>query len=103
MSDNTNTNTETKATGKAPTHVAYQVRDREGQKSFWTRIAALPGRTPMAKASTSSWKSCPSTAASASASLRRRKSKETNREVNGAAPSTKGEHDHDLLRSLSAH
>jgi hypothetical protein len=37
MSDNSNT--ETKATGKSPTHVAYQVRDRgEGQKSFWTRI-----------------------------------------------------------------
>ena len=38
MSDNTNT--ETKPAGKAPTHVAYQVRDREGQKSFWTRIGA---------------------------------------------------------------
>ena len=25
---------------KAPTHVAYQVRDREGKKSFWTRIGA---------------------------------------------------------------
>lgn len=33
MSD-TNTNT------KAPTHVAYQVRDREGKKSFWTRIGS---------------------------------------------------------------
>ena len=37
MSDNSNT--ETKAAGKSPTHVAYQVRDRgESQKSFWTRI-----------------------------------------------------------------
>ncbi|RIK71141.1 MAG: hypothetical protein DCC66_02965 [Planctomycetota bacterium] len=26
------------ATGKLPSHVAYQVRDREGQKGFWTRI-----------------------------------------------------------------
>lgn len=25
-------------TSKTPTHVAYQVRDREGQKGFWTRI-----------------------------------------------------------------
>lgn len=27
-------------TSKAPSHVAYQVRDREGKKSFWTRIGA---------------------------------------------------------------
>ena len=33
-----NTNTETKTNGKSPSHVAYQVRDREGQKSIWTRI-----------------------------------------------------------------
>jgi len=38
MSDNTNT--ETKSAGKSPTHVAYQVRDREGQKGFWTRIGS---------------------------------------------------------------
>jgi len=25
---------------KTPTHVAYQVRDREGGKAFWTRIGA---------------------------------------------------------------
>lgn len=25
-------------TPKAPSHTAYQVRDREGKKSFWTRI-----------------------------------------------------------------
>lgn len=25
-------------TAKLPSHVAYQVRDREGQKAFWTRI-----------------------------------------------------------------
>jgi hypothetical protein len=38
MSDN---NTETKPTNKAPSHVAYHVRDRgEGQKSFWTRVGA---------------------------------------------------------------
>lgn len=29
---------ETKQTAKLPSHVAYQVRDREGQKGFWTRI-----------------------------------------------------------------
>jgi hypothetical protein len=39
MSDNTTP--ETKTAGKAPTHVAYHVRDRgEGQKGFWTRIGA---------------------------------------------------------------
>ena len=38
MSD---TNTETKPAGKAPSHVVYHVRDRgEGQKSFWTRIGS---------------------------------------------------------------
>jgi hypothetical protein len=25
---------------KKPTHIAYQVRDREGQKGFWTRIGS---------------------------------------------------------------
>ncbi len=25
---------------KTPTHSAYQVRDREGSKSFWTRIGS---------------------------------------------------------------
>lgn len=28
------------ATGKSPSHVAYQVRDREGAKGFWTRIGS---------------------------------------------------------------
>jgi hypothetical protein len=36
MSDNT----ATKPTGKAPSHIVYHVRDREGQKSFWTRIGS---------------------------------------------------------------
>ncbi len=34
MTDTNNT------ASKAPSHVAYQVRDREGKKSFWTRIGA---------------------------------------------------------------
>lgn len=34
MTDNTTTAT----SGKAPSHVAYQVRDREGRKGIWTRI-----------------------------------------------------------------
>jgi hypothetical protein len=39
MSDDTTT--ETKATGKAPTHIAYQVREGKGDsKGFWTRIGA---------------------------------------------------------------
>lgn len=25
---------------KSPSHVAYQVREREGKKSFWTRIGS---------------------------------------------------------------
>ena len=36
----TDTQPETTAT-KSPSHVAYQVRDREGQKSFWTRIGSV--------------------------------------------------------------
>ena len=34
MSQDTATNT----SAKAPSHVAYHVRDREGGKAFWTRI-----------------------------------------------------------------
>ncbi len=38
MSDHTKT---TETTGsKAPSHVVYHVRDREGQKGFWTRIGS---------------------------------------------------------------
>lgn len=32
---------ETTTAGKAPSHIAYMVRDREGQKSIWTRIGAI--------------------------------------------------------------
>jgi hypothetical protein len=35
MSDTTDT-----STSKIPSHVAYQVRSREGQKGFWTRIGS---------------------------------------------------------------
>ena len=34
------TNTTQAAATKVPTHVAYQVRNREGQKAFWTRIGS---------------------------------------------------------------
>jgi hypothetical protein len=37
MSD---TNTESKTASKAPSHVAYHVRDREGKKGYWTRIGS---------------------------------------------------------------
>ena len=37
MSDSTKSES---TTSKGPSHVAYQVRDREGQKGFWTRIGA---------------------------------------------------------------
>lgn len=30
----------TTATGKKPSHIAYQVRDREGKNGFWTRIGS---------------------------------------------------------------
>ena len=36
MSDN---KTETKK-GQSPAYIAYQVRDRDGQNGFWTRIGA---------------------------------------------------------------
>lgn len=32
--------TKNETTSKAPTHIAYQVKDREGTKGFWTRIGA---------------------------------------------------------------
>ncbi len=35
-----NTTTKPSTTSKAPTHVAYQVRNRDGQKAFWTRIGS---------------------------------------------------------------
>jgi len=38
MSDNTKTNETTGS--KLPSHSVYQVRDREGRKSFWTRIGS---------------------------------------------------------------
>jgi hypothetical protein len=36
MSDNN----KTESTSKSPSHIAYQVRDREGQRGFWTRIGS---------------------------------------------------------------
>jgi hypothetical protein len=37
MSDTDNKDS---ATSKLPSHIAYQVRDREGKKAFWTRIGS---------------------------------------------------------------
>ena len=37
MSDTANKETNA---SKAPSHIVYHVRDREGQKGFWTRIGA---------------------------------------------------------------
>jgi hypothetical protein len=34
-------NQTTESTAKAPTHIAYTVRDREGKKGFWTRIGSV--------------------------------------------------------------
>lgn len=36
MSNNTNSET----ASKAPSHIVYHVRDREGKKGFWTRIGS---------------------------------------------------------------
>ena len=37
----TDTKTNENTGSKAPTHIAYQVRDREGKKGFWTRIGSV--------------------------------------------------------------
>jgi hypothetical protein len=39
MSDTTSTASNTPS--KSPTHIAYQVRDRDGGKGFWTRIGSV--------------------------------------------------------------
>jgi hypothetical protein len=39
MTDST-ANTNVTASSKTPSHIAYQVRDREGGKGFFTRIGA---------------------------------------------------------------
>jgi len=38
MSDNTNANERTGS--KTPSHVVYHIREREGDKGFWTRIGS---------------------------------------------------------------
>jgi hypothetical protein len=37
----TDAKTNDTAGSKAPTHIAYQVRDRDGKKGFWTRIGSV--------------------------------------------------------------
>jgi hypothetical protein len=37
----TNTNDQPTTGTKAPSHIAYHVRDREGGKGFWTRIGTV--------------------------------------------------------------
>ncbi len=32
--------TEGNGTSRYPTHIAFQIRDRDGKKGFWTRIGA---------------------------------------------------------------
>ena len=39
------TDSNTNAASKKPTHVAYHVRESEGQKGFWTRIGAAWAHT----------------------------------------------------------
>ncbi|MGL4465718.1 MAG: hypothetical protein ACRC1K_26505 [Planctomycetia bacterium] len=34
------TNAKSESPSKVPSHVAYQVRDRDGQKGIWTRIGS---------------------------------------------------------------
>jgi hypothetical protein len=64
MTDTNNT------AGKAPTHIAYVVRKREGKKSVWTRIGAI---WPHADGNGSGLRRCRLATASRSASLRKRK------------------------------
>jgi hypothetical protein len=41
MNDTNNTATATAAApARTPSHIAYQVRDREGKKSVWTRLGS---------------------------------------------------------------
>lgn len=40
MSNATNETTASPNHSKAPSHIVYQVRDREGKKGFWTRIGS---------------------------------------------------------------
>ena len=35
-----NTKTNPQSASKAPSHIAYQVRDREGGNGFWTRVGS---------------------------------------------------------------
>ncbi len=35
------TSTKPESTSKTPSHVAYQVRDRDGGKGYWTRIGSV--------------------------------------------------------------
>ncbi|HEY4309315.1 MAG TPA: hypothetical protein VGN12_07670 [Pirellulales bacterium] len=37
--------TNEKPASKTPSHIAYQVRDREGRKAFWTRIGSAWAHT----------------------------------------------------------
>ena len=37
MNDSNNSET----TSRAPSHIAYQIREREGKKGFWTRIGSV--------------------------------------------------------------
>lgn len=37
----TDTNTTTNASSKAPSHIAYAVRDREGKRGVWTRLGGV--------------------------------------------------------------
>ena len=41
----TDTKTNDTAGSKAPTHIAYHVRDRDGKKGFWTRIGSAWSHT----------------------------------------------------------
>jgi hypothetical protein len=34
-------NTKSESSSKSPSHIAYQVRDRDGQKGIWTRIGSV--------------------------------------------------------------
>lgn len=65
------------AASKAPSHIAYYVRDRKKPGKPSAHGSAAPGSMPMARASTFRWKLCPLMGASPFVYRQRRLPKNT--------------------------
>ncbi len=81
----TTTNSNEAPGSKAPSHIAYTVRDREGRKGFWTRIGSA-WLMAMAVASTFNSKSYRSTGGLRSASPQKRRTNNSSRAGKEARP-----------------